>query len=222
MNKRLPLGLLAILLIVLLAGVGVAYGLWSETLTIDGTVYTGEVDVGFSGPYVYEWVEDLDGNVLKEPLIKDKAAECYAKAIDSDTKSDGKETIVITVQGAYPSYHCLVKFDISNLGNVPVHISKPKAVGNVPSWVQVSTCYPEWHQLHYNESAWASILIHFTNKDYDAKLVDENGKYTFTFTIDALQWNEAPPTTVTKASDSCFAPPEGIEPEPEPEPEPES
>lgn len=186
MNKRLPLGLLAILLIVLLAGVGVAYGLWSETLTIDGTVNTGEVDVGFSGPYVSEWVE-VNGSPQLEPKEKDEFAECYANAVDLDKTSDGNEGIEITVMGAYPSYHCAVKFDISNLGTVPVHITKPTGDQNNPAWVTVKACYPQWYQLHPGKSAWAWILIHFTNKD----LVDENGEYKFTFTINALQWNEA-------------------------------
>lgn len=207
MTKRLPLAFLAILLIVLLAGLGVAYGLWSETLTIEGTVNTGEVDVGFSGPWVAEWVE-VNGMPQLEPKSKDGAAECYAKAIDSDLTSDGKETIEVTVTGAYPSYHCWVKFDISNLGTVPVHISKPKPGMGTPSWVKASACYPEWYQLHAKESAYASILIHFTNDDK----VNENDKYTFTFTIEARQWNEAP-SAGKEAVDTCFAPPEGIEPE---------
>lgn len=201
MNKRLPLGLLAILLIVLLAGVGVAYGLWSETLTIDGTVNTGEVDVGFSGPYVSEWVEVNEQPQL-EPKEKDEFAECYAEAVDLDSQSDGKEGIEITVKGAYPSYHCAVKFDVSNIGTVPVHITKPKAGETNPKWVEVNACYPQWYQLHPGKSVWAWILIHFTNND-DVK---ENGEYTFTFTIDALQWNEAPSsmTATAEETEGCW------------------
>lgn len=206
MNKRLPLGLLAVLLIVLLAGVGVAYGLWSETLTIDGTVNTGEVDVGFSGPYVTEWV-DVNGYPKWEPREKDQYAECTAEATDLDPNSDGKEGITIKVDGAYPSYHCAVQFDISNLGTVPVHITKPYVPEDdeeTPSWVTVRACYPQWYQLHPNSSAWAWILIHFTNNDN----VNENGEYEFTFRIDALQWNEAPATVDTLADSGCYTLPE--------------
>lgn len=197
MNKRLPLGLLAILLIVLLAGVGVAYGLWSETLTISGTVNTGEVDVGLSGPLVYEWVEVNDKPQL-EPKEKDPYAECFAVASDTDP-SDGMETITVTVTGAYPSYHCMVKFDVSNLGTVPVHISKVTPMGEVPAWIKATSCYPEWKQIHRGESAWASLLIHFTNNDG----VLENKPYTFKFKVDALQWNEAPPTSMLAVQEAC-------------------
>jgi len=54
-RKSLPVVSLALILVLVLAGSGVAYGLWSEKLEISGTVYTGEVDVAFSGPYVTEW-----------------------------------------------------------------------------------------------------------------------------------------------------------------------
>ncbi|MEW6650835.1 MAG: hypothetical protein AB1453_11685, partial [Chloroflexota bacterium] len=122
MNKRLPFGVFAILLVVLLAGVGVAYGLWSESLTIDGTVHTGEVDVGLSKPIAFEWVE-VNGKHQLEPKGKDPYAECAAVATSTDP-SDGNETITVTVTGAYPSYHCAVKFDVTNLGSVPVRISQ--------------------------------------------------------------------------------------------------
>lgn len=197
MNKRLPHGMLAILLIVLLAGVGVAYGLWSETLTIDGTVNTGEVDVGFSGPFVSEWVE-VNGKHQREPKEKDQYTTCNATAKDTDPTSDGNEGIEIGVKGAYPSYHCAVKFAISNIGSVPVHITKPQAGDSTPKWVTVKACYPQWYQLHPGKNAWAWILIHFTNDDE----VNENSSHNFKFTIDARQWNEAPPSAVTTAEET--------------------
>ena len=47
-GKSLPVGTLFIVLVIMLALLGVGYALWSETLTISGTVSTGEVDVEFS------------------------------------------------------------------------------------------------------------------------------------------------------------------------------
>ncbi len=202
-RKSLPVLSLALILILVLSSVGVAYGLWAEKLVIDGTVYTGEVDVGFSGPYVYEWVA-INGVQQMEPKVKDPYAECYAKAWDADPNSDGLEGITIMVRGAYPDYYCLVQFDVSNIGTVPVHISWPE--GKAPAWVQVGACYPNWYQLHPGDHVFAGILIHFTNDDG----VDELGTYTFSFTIDALQWNEAPATGTMLMMDSCPAVPDGV------------
>ena len=47
-KKALPIGTIFMILVIALAFLGVGYALWSETLTISGTVSTGEVDVEFS------------------------------------------------------------------------------------------------------------------------------------------------------------------------------
>jgi hypothetical protein len=185
-RKGLSIGTIVVILVVALAAIGVGYGLWSETLKIEGTVYTGEVDVGFSGPYVTEWV-DIDGIPSWEPEDKDAAAECYAWLYDADLSSDGYEGIGVQVVGAYPSYHCGVTFDVSNIGSVPVLIHQPVRTSG-PAWATLDGCYDEDTQLEYGEYAYCAILIHFDNEDQ----VAENSVYTFTFQILAHQWNEEP------------------------------
>ncbi len=195
-RKSLPLGVMAMILIVALATIGVAYGLWSETLTITGTVHTGELDIEYSGPWVYEFVNILkDGKWYAdwEPPEKDRYAECDAWI----GKLDGHEELFVNVTGAYPSYKCLVWFDIHNAGTVPVHLSKP--VGQAPAWVQVHTCYPDWVQIHQSDRVWGYIFIHFTNEDK----VGENEQYTFHYDIEARQWNEAPAPGMSLMSESC-------------------
>lgn len=185
MNKRLPLGLLAILLIVLLAGVGVAYGLWSETLTIDGTVNTGEVNVKFGDVNIKEGVAVNGKLTIPEPSEKANAANCSYEIKGAGTDS---ETLVITTEGAYPSWHCFVTYEVVSTGNVPVHIYQPKVASNHNnySWVTFEQCYKDDTQLHYNETAECTILIHFTNDDN----LNENSVYTFLYQIEARQWNE--------------------------------
>lgn len=189
MNKRLPLGLLAILLIVLLAGVGVAYGLWSETLLIAGTVRTGEVNVEFTDIQVIEKVGTPNG-LIDEPQEKASATNCYA--VMAQVPTGNPETLAISVTGAYPSYHCFVKFAVKSTGSVPVHIYKPEAVvpgPTNPSWVSLQNCYDNDLQLHQGDKATCEILIHFTNDDN----VDENKMYLFKYQIEARQWNEPRP-----------------------------
>lgn len=185
MNKRLPLGLLAILLIVLLAGVGVAYGLWSETLLIAGTVKTGDVDVAFSDITVTEKVGTPSG-LIDEPEVKANAANCYA--VMATVPSGNPETLAISVEGAYPSYHCFVTFKVKSIGSVPVHIYQPEPTSTTqnPKWVKLQDCYQNDLQLHKGQAASCTILIHFTNDDD----VNENGFYIFKFQIEARQWNE--------------------------------
>ncbi|GAP09570.1 hypothetical protein BECAL_00714 [Bellilinea caldifistulae] len=219
MNKRLPLGFLAILLIVLLAGVGVAYGLWSETLTIDGIVNTGEVNVGFRNVNVEEGVA-VNGILTKpEPKEKADAANCYTEILN---KGFDNETLQVTTKGAYPSWHCFVTYEVVSTGNVPVHINKPgyKLIyGPKPAWKDLgitecklfkagkttaeeeSTCTetdptkcppaPSYWQLHEGDKLECKLTIHFNNYE-GGEPISENSTYTFQYQIMAYQWNEKP------------------------------
>ncbi|HLB50485.1 MAG TPA: hypothetical protein VJL59_25980 [Anaerolineales bacterium] len=209
-RKSLPLGIMAMILIVALATIGVAYGMWSETLIIKGEVHTGEVDVAFSPPWVIEIVE-WNGKLQEEPKVKAPYASCEAWLEDGDEgQSDGDELLRIKVTDAYPSYHCFVFYDVSNIGTVPVHISKP--YGGGLGWVVSHSCWPPEYQLHPGRSVWAWILIHFTNKNQ----VAENADYFFGYSIDAWQWNEKPAVLSMAESDGdegCTLPPEVTPPD---------
>ena len=219
MNKRLPLGLLAILLIVLLAGVGVAYGLWSETLTIDGTVNTGEVNVKFGDVNIKEGVAVNGKLTIPEPSEKANAANCSYEIKGERTDS---ETLVITTEGAYPSWHCFVTYEVVSTGNVPVHIDKPGykliQVPN-PAWkdLTITECKliksgkttaeedaacteaddskcpppPTYWQLHEGDKLQCKLTIHFNNYEGGVP-IKENSTYTFKYQILAYQWNEKP------------------------------
>jgi hypothetical protein len=171
---------------ILLATVGVGYGLWSESLVINGTVQTGEVDVGFSGPYVDEWVL-VNGVWELEPAAKDPFTTCEAALYDFDPSSDGLEGMTITVGGAYPGYYCGVYFDVSNIGSIPVKITQPIA-GQSDAPFFIDGCYANWTQLEPGESGWCYMYSLFDNEDG----VAENTTYNFHFDIEARQWNEAP------------------------------
>lgn len=198
MNKRLPLGLLAILLIVLLAGVGVAYGLWSETLTINGTVDTGDVDVGFGQVTITEKVVDYfldgpNGQEKPEPAEKANAANCYYRI---DNTGLDNETLVVWTENAYPSWRCYVDFYVKSIGSVPVHVFTPERIpvqnsdDDLPEafWcdftpkTQTNITY---EQLHTNEQLLCHINIHF----HDNEGIQENSTYYFKYKIVAKQWN---------------------------------
>jgi len=213
MTKRLPLAFLAILLIVLLAGLGVAYGLWSETLTIEGTVNTGNVDVQFADVSIEEKVYDYNvRQEISEPQAKANAANCTYQITGTGTDN---ETLVITAQGAYPSWRCYVHFSVESIGSVPVHVFRPERQSVSPSdddlpeafWCDFSTSQsgttamlegatpqwgwptpppPQYKQLHQGEKLICHIKIHFDNNEG----IGENSTYKFKYTILAKQWNE--------------------------------
>jgi hypothetical protein len=198
MNARrsLPIGALFMALVVMLALLGVGYAFWSETLTIEGTVYTGEVDVEFSTYDPVECVDTQAGLCQDEPEEKDAATTCTVEWVgpDNDSNSDnGYDQLLVTVNGMYPSYHCKVSFDVTSTGTVPVHVKLPEPTSDVPEWVATDfeTCYADSIQLHQGESTDPCMIdIHFTN---DQAPPEDSGPYTFGWTILAHQWNEEPP-----------------------------
>jgi predicted ribosomally synthesized peptide with SipW-like signal peptide len=55
-------GLIALALVLALGSLGVGYAMWSDTVTINGSVTTGNVDldiVGVSSTYIYKVVDDI-------------------------------------------------------------------------------------------------------------------------------------------------------------------
>jgi hypothetical protein len=90
-----------LILLVALATLGIAYGQWTDTLTINGTVTTGEVDV--------DWV----------------SFGCYDgedQATIQTVLSEDEDTIIITVENGYPDYvaHCWANSRVR--GTIPVYI----------------------------------------------------------------------------------------------------
>jgi hypothetical protein len=178
-------------MVIALAAVGIGYGLWAETLYLDGEVYTGTVDIEFSGPYIEEGVDVNGQYTTPPPAGKDTVlCEAFLGGPDGDSEVDfGYDQMTILVEGLFPSYHCKVGFDVTNIGTVPVHVHHPNCY--VPPWVFIdySDCYEHGFQLHPGESTpWCWIDIHFTNDD---GVPEGSGPYFFDLQVLAEQWNEA-------------------------------
>lgn len=206
-RKSLPVVGLTLVLIVVLATAGVAYGLWSQTLIINGTVYTGTVDATIQAVEVdqmssvdqsaafndicptggYSIGQDCDGvgglNDDMEVENKD-IAECTATQVDPYTLS-------VTITNGYPSFNCFVKYGVTNTGSIPIHIYHPDYFGidyaalHVNGWPP--QCYTDLTQLHPQETAYCNLHIHV---EQPAK---QGSEYTFQVKVFARQWNENVP-----------------------------
>jgi hypothetical protein len=115
-QRRIPILGLSLVMMLVLATLGTAYTLWSETLLINGTVYTGALE----GRWVQcECMDNgQDPNPYPEPL-KDKdvgATRCFIDEKDP-------ALLHIIVDNGYPSYwnDCQVHF--ANVGSIPVKIT---------------------------------------------------------------------------------------------------
>jgi hypothetical protein len=208
-RKSLPVVSLALVLIVVLATAGVAYGLWSQTLIINGTVYTGSVDAVIQAFEVDELFDfndvcpgdgysigidcDQDGSLNDDWEAENKdVAECVTEQIDP-------YTLQVKILQGYPSFNCFVKYGVTNVGSVPIHIYRPdyfydgvymgSAINtdalHVNGWPPI--CYTETTQLEPKENAFCSLHVHVNQG------AAMNATYTFQVKIFARQWNEVVP-----------------------------
>jgi len=171
--KTIKLSALFLVFVMALAGTSASYALWFEDLTIDGTVNTGNVDV--------EWSFDGCGD-----------NEAAGKDVSDITANIDGNTMTVTITNAYPCITYWVHFDIHCVGSIPVHftpfvITSP---GMDLSWITITpdTGYEsiESTQLHTSEHWWGKLEIHLDNTAIELTT------YTFTVTLMAHQYNEAP------------------------------
>jgi predicted ribosomally synthesized peptide with SipW-like signal peptide len=109
--------IVALAIAVMLTGAGYAY--WSQTITIDNTVNTGNMDVGFLCPDDEDWDDGyITGNHsdLVE-LVVERAAD--------------RQSIDFTVNNFYPGAGASLDFVVKNTGTVAAKISQ--ITGNVTS-----------------------------------------------------------------------------------------
>lgn len=78
-NPPAEIGALFMVLVLALASLGVAYGLWSKTLTIDASVNTGDVNAEFTEAFTD------DDNLSNDPLLDSlDVGHCPLPSVDDD------------------------------------------------------------------------------------------------------------------------------------------
>lgn len=202
-----------VLLISLLL-IGFGYARWYETLSVSGTVNTGELDWEITQCFVqdtyapplqvpdltcdpgFDNIRQLDKNV--------GWGEC--QLVDSDGDGDN-DTLELTLHNVYPCYFNEIAFYPRNNGTIPLIIDSVTIGGEVfrehgaeksldLDGDGVDDIEIRWNdnfglQLEPGENApeisfWVHVL----------QGAPEGESLTFTITIDAVQWNEyVPPGT---------------------------
>lgn len=92
----LPIGILFMVLVVLMAGVGISYGWWTDDLALETSITMGDLDVFWSG---YEG--DTGCGV---------------------SRSSGLDTLFVTVSDAYPGFECTVTVGVKNASSMAVDV----------------------------------------------------------------------------------------------------
>ncbi|RLI26051.1 hypothetical protein DRO58_05855 [Candidatus Bathyarchaeota archaeon] len=132
MNRKLVA--IPILLVFALMLTGFAYAHWSETLTITGTVDTGELDWEFCTPITCLDIEgtndygaDCEWNNWQGNKDVGGPTELELKDTDGDGDDD---TLIVTLVNVYPGYFESITFHVHNNGEVPLEFIKVVINGN--------------------------------------------------------------------------------------------
>ena len=136
-----PLGALAIVLVLTLGALGIAYGLWAQSLIVNATVSTGELDWGLASftiqdddppPPVYPTTKpdmtcsvgfvDVPGWPGGFWRYLDKNVG-WGEGLLVDTDGDGDNDVLqLTLHNVYPSYCNEIALYPVNTGTIPLKI----------------------------------------------------------------------------------------------------
>jgi len=118
---------LVLLLVFALAAIGIGYAMWDKTLSIDGTVNTGDLDVHFIGATSTDGPGALDAPDYDKDVGQ---TVCEIDAVDD-------QLVLVTVSNVYPSYEALCNLKWENNGTIPVKLVS-LGCPTAPDWLEVS------------------------------------------------------------------------------------
>jgi len=205
------IGLLCLALVLALGALGVGYAMWQDTVTIEGTVNTGSVEISIedlSETYVYK-VLDTHGIMMSDVEIVDPNLLLVASATAEDVTVDGgAKTVEMTFDNIFPTCDPIVADVLLHYtGSIPVHVDVSETFGGdddlspylVQQWwlstddgITWEPLETEMLQLHYCNLVWLVVYL-------DPVALQDAGKDaqglsgTFTKTITVYQWNEQLP-----------------------------
>ena len=159
MEKAYGRTLIALTVILALVLSSFVYAAWRETITVEGTVNTGELDWAFTEPlFQYDngldWTCDENFNNW-EQLSKDVGSTTLEY---SDTDRDGDyDLLSITINNAYPGYANEIDFHVVNNGDIPLIFEKVIIDGNTFTNIPIQVA------LDLNGDGNADVKIEFGN-----------------------------------------------------------
>jgi len=174
----------AAVLALLFAAMGIAYSLWQEELLIQTTVKTGEVMVAFVNESLRVSDEGADPQAEgynNEEELDVASAELKVNATDGRGNSTKLSFII---SNAYPGYSVCAYFNVSNVGTIPVDLTKSEFSGVNETALSVSL----------KPTAEDDVLIKpGGSQEFELCVTvlnaDEVRTYEFSLTLEFTQWN---------------------------------
>lgn len=209
------IGLICLALVLALGTLGIGYAAWTDTVTVDGPVTTGEVCYGFldwfviSDPVVPATADSTcDPGFLNRRFVPENKNVGSANATRID-----QHTVQVILYDTYPCYFVTVSVHTENCGTIPIKLDEC-----VLTYYIDSTAYPIalpdgqvvyiWGYDQYGGISKVIELKWVNGTDAQMEPGDEledslhihvlqpakqDSQYIFTVARTAVQWNEYVP-----------------------------
>ena len=225
-NDITKIASLFLISVVALAGVGVGYSAWIDTIYIEGTVSTGYLSydiVEYSETWAYKYLIDDSIVYFDHEIDPDPDYVYVADAQAHDGTGTGYD-VIMTFNNAFPCAELTADFIFQYTGSIPVKINQ-MSFGYVSGYdfsdYLTYEAHPatwdgtQWiiddsidvglgYQLHDCDHVWVGVMLHIDVNDNDMQ--SQTGY--FGGTIELIQWNEYTPTTNIPPTASASANPE--------------
>lgn len=158
---------LALVLVVAIMMMGAGYAYWTETLTIENTITTGELDFTFQNAKLIstsEWM-DFDGE----------------SSVEVDTEDDNKVNIVL--EDMYPGAEATFSFDLFNSGTMKAKL-KNFVISNFD---QIG--YFNVKSLKVNGTQFGPVALENLNSKLNDLNIDKGSIIEFEVTLEVVEAN---------------------------------
>jgi len=214
------IGLLALALVLALGALGVGYAMWTDTVTINGTVNTGDLILGVADMGTNDPNDGSPDPQCGPGHNEEKKDVAYFESINGTPTADCQgyyESITETFNHVYPYYGPSVTVYVANCGSVPLKILSMTVTSftgtDLTPWMSFTwEIYNEDGNLYSKDSGnWDAFVaaigtpqiaggkyiriektICFNETDGRGNLLPQNAFMKYELTLTGAQWNEVP------------------------------
>ena len=214
------IGFICLALVFALGALGVGFATWSQTLTIEEEVNTGEfcvgiLDVGTDDPppalneaggmlYPADSTEGtLDPGYTKN-VASAESENIDEKCIHEDTQYYHK--VKETITNGYPSYTCTIELRFANCGTVPAKgstVTKVVAPGGDPDGLAEFVEITGWNLVDEAGTSVTGTTVAELEAALQAFQLDPCDTVTLFITKHIIQWIDTDGDTVEDADEIC-------------------
>lgn len=160
----------AMVLAVAVMLIGAGYAAWTDTLIINNSVSTGNLDVNM-----------VDGSVIVCPTAAATTSDGLVNRV-ATAEVTADDTVTVTITNLYPNAKAVVTIPVTNNSSIPVKRDGEIQTVGLPSWLTLTPASPANLQINENGNIILTLLVADDN-------VPQNASVTFTTTAIYEQFN---------------------------------